>query len=122
MPRSGDPGLQCPGCGKQFKSVRWLEWHKENKCSVTDKRAKLDEFSLKVQKLHVSLARQFETRYLLYLKACVSLACVLESVCSSVTQRTCRHALITAVDRLRRSWRLARSAGSRSAAVSTSAT
>ncbi len=26
--------LECNGCHKSFKSIRWLEWHKVNKCEV----------------------------------------------------------------------------------------
>ena len=26
--------LECDGCHKTFKSIRWLEWHKVNKCEV----------------------------------------------------------------------------------------
>ena len=50
--KSADPNLRCR-CGKQFKSIRWLEWHKENKCSVIDKNAKLEEFRQKVEQLQV---------------------------------------------------------------------
>ena len=50
--KSPDPNLRCR-CGKQFKSIRWLEWHKENKCSVIDKNAKLEEFRQKVEQLQV---------------------------------------------------------------------